>query len=83
MRYSDAEITLVEAKELSQDILLNIRNWHNDENISKFMYGNHKISKDEHLRWLSSLPTRNNLRFFVVLKNENPIDMVQFNNISY
>ena len=31
MRYNDAGIVLVEANELSQDILLDIRNWRNDE----------------------------------------------------
>lgn len=82
MSYNDAGITFVETSELSIDILQDIRNWRNDENISKYMYGNHKITQEEHSKWLSALPKRNDLKFFVVFKNEKPIGTVYFNNIS-
>ena len=59
-----------------------IRNMRNSEEIKKFMYTNHIISKKEHLNYIENLKEEKNKLVFCVLKeNKTPIGVVSINSI--
>lgn len=61
-----------------------IRNMRNSEEIKKFMYTNHIISKKEHLNYIENLKEEKNKLVFCVLKeNKTPIGVVSINSIDY
>lgn len=58
-----------------------VRDIRNQDEVRKFMYTEHLISKEEHLRYLEKLKNDNHQIVFVVISNETPIGVVSVNGI--
>ena len=76
------EITFRNILDVDNKLQSDIRNWRNTPEISKYMYGNHVITSCEHQKWIESLKYRDDIIFFVIFKDENPIGALYFNNIN-
>ncbi|WP_161594703.1 UDP-4-amino-4,6-dideoxy-N-acetyl-beta-L-altrosamine N-acetyltransferase [Helicobacter sp. MIT 11-5569] len=55
--------------------------WRNDANISKFMRTKN-IVKEEHLHFIESLRESTDKKYFLLLKNEEPLGVIYFTNIT-
>lgn len=76
------KINLVLCSTLDVEIQMKVRDIRNEENIRKWMYTNHLIGVDEHVRWLSALKQDNKQLVFVVMNEDNnPLGVVSVNAI--
>lgn len=68
---------------LSDDEIEMIRRWRNSENIRKWMYSEHLISKDEHRKFINSLKTSTDRAYWLVMKDNEYIGVIYFTNIKW
>ncbi|MGD9970907.1 MAG: UDP-4-amino-4,6-dideoxy-N-acetyl-beta-L-altrosamine N-acetyltransferase [Sulfuricurvum sp.] len=73
---------LHEFSTLDAQTLERIRAWRNHPDIRRWMLNRHEISAEEHLRFVSSLPAREDRRYFLVEKDGEYIGVIDFNDIT-
>lgn len=56
--------------------------WRNHEKIKAFMYTTHTISEKEHLRFIESLKTAQDKRYFLVYNEDVAIGVIDFTHIT-
>ncbi|NCD13503.1 MAG: UDP-4-amino-4,6-dideoxy-N-acetyl-beta-L-altrosamine N-acetyltransferase [Epsilonproteobacteria bacterium] len=59
-----------------------ILTWRNHENVKTFMYNAQIISQEEHLRFIESLKTSHDKRYFLVYHEEEAIGVIDFTHIT-
>jgi UDP-4-amino-4,6-dideoxy-N-acetyl-beta-L-altrosamine N-acetyltransferase len=82
MSESVRKLEFVPILETSESVWEEIRLLRNTDNIRKYMYTDHIIEKDEHLRWLSSLRSSEANKVWVIQYFGKPIGIVSLNNIN-
>ncbi len=55
--------------------------WRNDESVAKYMHTKN-ITQDEHLRFFENLKESTNKKYFLLLKDEEPLGVIYFTNIT-
>lgn len=60
-----------------------VRNWRNSENVSKYMYTNHYITREEHQQWIRKLKTENTAKTWIIEYNKKPVGLVSLSDIDY
>lgn len=60
-----------------------VRIWRNNEEIKKYMFTNHQISKEEHNRWIEKLKNDENKKAWIIKNDKKPIGFVQLLNIDF
>ena len=76
-------IRFVDILEVDHDLIEQVRLWRNNENVSKFMFTNHKISEEEHNRWIKNLRVKNDSKAWIIFIDEKPIGLVSLSDIDY
>lgn len=69
--------------EIDKELIELVRRWRNSERISDYMYRNHHIGKEEHLKWIAKLRTKDLAKAWIIRYNGKPIGLVQLSNINY
>jgi len=77
------DIKFVDFLKVNDEIKEKVRQWRNKDDIRKYMFNQHIITKAEHLSWIESLRNRNNWKFWVVFVNKIPIGSVYLQNINF
>jgi UDP-4-amino-4,6-dideoxy-N-acetyl-beta-L-altrosamine N-acetyltransferase len=78
-------ITLKNFIDLTYDEVVEVLSWRNHESIRLWMYSTDIITLDAHLAFIELLKTSSDKLYFVVIKNGNPIgviDLVDITNTS-
>jgi UDP-4-amino-4,6-dideoxy-N-acetyl-beta-L-altrosamine N-acetyltransferase len=75
-------ITLKNFIDLTHDEAIDVLSWRNHESISTWMYSTQAISLDAHLAFIKSLKTSTDKLYFVVIKNGNPIGVIDLVDIT-
>jgi len=78
-------ITLKNFIDLTYDEVVEVLSWRNHESILPWMYSTNIITLDAHLTFIELLKTSSDKLYFVVIKNGNPIgviDLVDITNTS-
>lgn len=75
-------IKLVNFIDLSLEEKKMILSWRNDENIKKWMYNTSDIKLEDHLTFIESLVKTKEKLYFLVLKDDEYIGIIDFNNIN-
>jgi UDP-4-amino-4,6-dideoxy-N-acetyl-beta-L-altrosamine N-acetyltransferase len=60
-----------------------VRNWRNSDEIRRYMYTNHHITKTEHEKWIENLKTKNIARAWIIKYDGKPVGLVYLSNIDY
>ncbi len=58
-------------------------NWRNDESTRRLMYNKDFIPYENHLRFIDSLAERNDVAYWLIEKNDNPIGVVSLTDINF
>lgn len=74
--YSHEKYTYKNFIQLSDEELLMILSWRNHPDIRKCMNRSNLISEEEHLNFCHNLANRNDICYWMILKNENPIGVL-------
>lgn len=69
--------------EVSRDIVEVVRNWRNSKTVSQYMYTNHYITKEEHLKWIGELKNKDIAKAWIIKYNGKPVGLVSLSNINY
>ncbi len=81
--YSHGKYTYKNFIQLSDDELLMILSWRNHPDIRKCMNTSNIISKENHLKFCHNLINRNDVCYWMILKNETPIGVLCIVDINY
>ena len=65
------------------ELIEQVRKWRNSENVSKFMYTNHHISKEEHQKWVKKLQTNDTVKAWIIKYNGKPVGLSSLSDIDY
>ena len=76
-------IEFVNILDVDEDLIEQVRKWRNSKNVSKYMYTDHYISKEEHRRWIEKLKTRKNAKAWIIRYENKPIGLVSLSDIDY
>ncbi len=68
--------------EVDESLQMMVREWRNSADVKKYMYSDHDISVEEHIKWLDSLKNSEKNLAFVVFIDNNPIGIVSIVNIN-
>ena len=60
-----------------------VRNWRNNKKISRYMYTNHQINREEHMNWINKLKTNNTAKAWIIKYDEKPIGLATLSDIDY
>ena len=60
-----------------------VRKWRNSEDVRKYMYIDHTITKEEHDRWLNSLIGKKDRKTWVVYSDKYPVGIAQLSYIDF
>lgn len=74
---------LINFTNLEDNDLEMVRRWRNSENVRKWMYNDHIISEEEHLRFINSLKESKDKIYWLVKKEDLPIGVLNFININW
>lgn len=78
------DVILINFIDLSNEEREMVRNWRNNENIRKWMYTDHFISKEEHYRFLESLKQdKKNYYWLVKNKNNKYLGVMSFTRVDF
>ena len=69
-------ITLKNFVDLPQDEMIEVLSWRNHDDIRSWMYSHETITLENHLAFIDSLKTSTDKHYFVVIKNGNPIGVI-------
>jgi UDP-4-amino-4,6-dideoxy-N-acetyl-beta-L-altrosamine N-acetyltransferase len=69
------------ARIITQDDLPLLLNWRNHADIRQFMFTQHEITPEEHLKWFERVSQDNSRCLLIVETSDGPIGYVQFNNV--
>ncbi len=69
--------------ELSNEELMMVLDWRNNESIRKFMYNRNRISLQSHMAYINSLKEKNDRFYWLVYRIEEPIGVVDLTSIDY
>jgi UDP-4-amino-4,6-dideoxy-N-acetyl-beta-L-altrosamine N-acetyltransferase len=75
-------ITLKNFIDLTYDEVVEVLSWRNHESIRIWMHTTNTITLDEHLAFIQSLKSTTSKLYFVVIKNGNPIGVIDLVNIT-
>lgn len=76
-------IEFVNILDVDEDLIEQVRKWRNSKNVSKYMYTNHYIDKEEHQRWIKKLKTQKNAKTWIIKYENKPIGLVSLSDIDY
>lgn len=79
---AEMETTLLDFTQMDAQTSQKVLEWRNHPDVRSFMYTHHRISHDEHLRFIESLKHRNDKRYFVVYRDTLPIGVVDLVDIT-
>lgn len=78
------EIELVPLTSVSTEVQLEVREIRNEEGVRKWMYTDHVIELNEHLRWINRLKTdERQIIFAIIDKERNLLGVVSINAIDH
>ena len=69
--------------DVNKDLVELVRTWRNSENVSKFMFTNHHISKEEHQRWIGKLQNADTAKAWIIKYNGKPVGLSSLSDIDY
>lgn len=69
--------------EVNNELLESVRIWRNKKSISNYMFTNHKITKEEHKRWIEKLRMKNTAKSWVIKYKLKPVGLASIFNIDY
>lgn len=75
-------ISLKNFVDLTHDEAVEVLSWRNHESIRHWMHTTDIITLDEHLAFIELLKTSSNKLYFVVIKNGNPIGVIDLVDIT-
>ena len=67
---------------LKEEELEMVRSWRNHQNVKKWMYSHHYISKEEHISFVKSLKNSYNSAYWIVQGQKDYIGVLYFNRLS-
>ena len=76
-------IEFVNILDVDEELIEQVRNWRNSESVSKFMYTNHHISKEEHNSWIDKLKTENTAKAWIIKYDDKPIGLASLSDIDF
>ncbi len=76
-------IEFVNILDTDDDFIEQIRKWRNSENVSKYMFTNHHISKEEHQNWIDKLKKQDNAKAWIIKVDDKPVGLVTLSDIDY
>ncbi|GGJ64247.1 UDP-4-amino-4,6-dideoxy-N-acetyl-beta-L-altrosamine N-acetyltransferase [Anoxybacillus voinovskiensis] len=68
-------------RDITEEDLETVLCWRNSERIRRYMYHDHTISMEEHIRWFESLQNDSSRIFKMFIYKDEPIGTVSFNKI--
>jgi len=77
------KLIYVPIQKINEELLEQIRIWRNSPEISKFMYNDHYISKEEHNNWYKNLKSKQDAKFWIIYYHDTPIGIVNLSDIDY
>jgi hypothetical protein len=77
------EIEFEDILEVDNDLVELVRNWRNDKNVSRYMYTDHYITKEEHQRWIENLKKGTTAKAWIIRYNGKPVGLVSLSDIDY
>ena len=77
------EIEFQNIVEVDNELLEEVRKWRNKKSISRYMYTNHEITKDEHKKWVESLRIKNTAKSWVIKYKTKPVGLASVLNIDH
>ena len=77
------DLDFVNILNFDNDIIEQVRNWRNKKNVSRYMYTNHEISKEEHKNWIEKIRSGKDTKAWIIVYKERPIGLAQLSNIDY
>lgn len=64
-----------EMSPLSMDYADLILSWRNSEAVAKFLYSDHRISRDEHLNWISRVAVSQESQYWIIKHQGKPVGL--------
>jgi UDP-4-amino-4,6-dideoxy-N-acetyl-beta-L-altrosamine N-acetyltransferase len=72
----------IDLKKISLDDLELIRIWRNSDDVAKYMYTSHEISKDEQIAWFNKISNDNTQQHWVIFVDGNPTGLASVTGIN-
>ena len=69
--------------DVSSDLQEQVRLWRNNEDVNKYMYTNHQISKEEHQGWIEKLKKEDSTKAWIIKYENKPVGLAQLSKIDY
>ena len=76
-------IEFVNILDVDKDLVELVRTWRNNEAVSKYMITNHKISKDEHEKWIGKLKNTDKAKAWIIKLDGKAIGLSALSDIDY
>ncbi|MBP1644451.1 MAG: pseH [Bacteroidetes bacterium] len=74
----DIKLRKVAEKDIEQ-----IRNWRNSEEVSKYMYTNNLITKEQQIKWFEKISNSIDSIYWVIEYNQKPLGLASVTDINY
>lgn len=66
-----------------KELVEQVRQWRNNKDVSRFMYTNHYIAKEEHQKWINKLKTDKTAKAWIIIYNRKPVGLASLSDIDY
>ena len=66
------DVEFVDVLKSDKKLIEQVRNWRNSDEIRKYMYSDHYITKTEHQQWIEKLRTKNTAKAWIIKFKETP-----------
>jgi UDP-4-amino-4,6-dideoxy-N-acetyl-beta-L-altrosamine N-acetyltransferase len=60
-------IEFVNILDVDENLIEQVRRWRNSESVSKYMFTNHYITKEEHKKWMEKLKKESTAKAWVII----------------
>lgn len=74
----DIVLRSVEEKDIEM-----VRNWRNSEEVSKYMYTDAKITKDQQAKWFEKISDSKNSKYWIIEYDGKPLGLASITDINY
>jgi len=77
------EIIFENIIDVDKELIEQIRQWRNSKKVNQYMFTNHHILKEEHIKWINKLKKTNTAKSWVIKYEDKPICIVSLSNTDY
>ena len=76
-------IEFVNILDVDENLIEQVRRWRNSESVSKYMFTNHYITKEEHKKWMEKLKKESTAKSWIIIYNKKPVGLASLSDIDY